>query len=78
MDTHNKLKKEQWLAKVHTNKQVFIEILHYWQKFNYITPDAINIEPKAVVKHYCFWFDFYGIRRYNNLVFHMDFSYIYK
>ena len=31
-----------------------------------ITSDAIKIEPKAVVKHYCVWFDFYCIRRYKN------------
>ena len=28
-----------------------------------VTSDAIKIEPKAEVKHYCFWFDFYFIRR---------------
>ena len=29
----------------------------------YITSDAIKIEPKVVVKHFCAWFDFYCIRR---------------
>ena len=31
---------------------------------NVLTSDAMKIEPKAVVKHYCVWFDFYCIRRY--------------
>ena len=30
----------------------------------HVTSDAMKIEPKAVVKHYCVWFDFYCIRRY--------------
>ena len=35
---------------------------------SYVTSDAIKIEPNAVVKHYCVWFDFYCIRRYMKLV----------
>ena len=30
----------------------------------HVTSDAMKIEPKAVVKHYCVWFDFHCIRRY--------------
>ena len=33
---------------------------------NFTTSDAIQIKPKALVKHYCAWFDFYCIRRYLN------------
>ena len=31
---------------------------------NLLTSDAIKIEPKVLVKHYCVWFDFYCIRPY--------------
>ena len=33
-----------------------------------IRSDAKKIEPKAVVKHYCVWFDFYCIRRYIHMI----------
>ena len=46
-------KAEQLLEKYEQIPEVFL-----------ITSDAIKIEPKAVVKHYCVWFDFYCIRRY--------------
>ena len=35
-----------------------------FNKIQDITSDAIKIEPKVVVKHYCVGFDFYYIRRY--------------
>ena len=47
-------KAEQLLEKYEQIPEVFL-----------ITSDAIKIEPKAVVKHYCVWFDFYCIRRYH-------------
>ena len=39
---------------------MYVLSLYYLQ---YITSDAIKIEPKVVVKHYYAWFDFYCIRR---------------
>ena len=35
----------------------------FQKKEDHLTSDAIKIEPKAVVMHYCVWFDFYCIRR---------------